>query len=1400
MSDRQFSKEGPACAGPVASALPLADLVRKAQVRWLLEHAEKRSRFAALRSRRLVTSPVLCSGGGAASGDVWSCTPTSFFALPGWSATPFVRLRFKASIAGPAAERAVHRFRFFFDSGDGFSDRDSRTFNIVGDVIDLDVMIALPAPAFGFALAPLDEDGDLIVERFSLLARPRLPARAEMLARRIMISLRLLSSERSRRAALKRALRKTAPALEARPAKPPPEMAEKLSLFARARRYAPHIWGICKTSGISGAAATVKRRWQGSRPPETRARRRGAPMFRKQLAAIGSIAEARKEGPFISVLMPVFNTPPHVLDEAIQSVLAQTWPNWELCICDDASTSAETLAVLDSYRGADWRIKMRRSERNLHIAKATNAAAELATGAFVAFLDHDDLIEPKALEEIARCIESDPETDLIYTDEDKLEPDGSLSEPYLKPDWSPEHLHSVMYVLHFMAVRKSLYLSLGGVDDAYSGAQDYDLALRATRLARKVVHIPKVLYHWRKIPGSAAQVVDAKPEALRSGRRALQDHVCSIAPATRVEDGLLPGTHRVRWPLDADDPVTLLILTAPSRRNVEGRGNILLVENFIDSIVAKTTYRAFELLVVASNDLPAAVRRKIAAANGRVVDYRYQGTFNFSAKMNFALGHVRTEDVILLNDDLEVISPDWIEALLEQARRPEIGAAGARLLFADGRLQHAGIVLGVNGSAAHAFYGLGRDEVGCHGMTHIVRNYSAVTGAVLATRLSILRQVGLLDTEMRVDFNDIDLCLKIGAAGYRIVYTPYAELYHFEGQSLRRSAQDERDTAAFLERWGDAVSRDPYYHPRLPRSRTDFHIAQWLEDDVAAIDATLIGDEHRRQRRKAIAAVAASLAPGGLRDGTSFDGQKAEIVASGLFDEAYYLEQNIDVAKAGMDPLDHFILYGAAENRRPCAEFDTRFYREQMSGSKAASENPLLNYVRGGEAQGRAPSPGFDPLAYGAAHPDIAQSGVSPLWHHRFARRNADARRRLTTVLAPPPRIELPVRRQRQWQRPSGGNLGVNLIGPLEIVSGLGVSARGYLRTLEAAGVPTHTVPWRAGFEHQRKIPFERSGRFAAEAPQPINIIHLNADILHFAMPRLAELVTADRYNIGIWYWELASFRPDWMEWIGLLDEIWCSSDFAARAIASNSSRPVKVVRPAIAIPPPSKTRIGRRTFGLRPDAFVFYYNFDVGSNLQRKNPLALAEAFAEEFAGRGDVQLLLKMHYSRADSAEAQRLIALVRSRSNILILDKSLSDSEMAALWSLIDCYVSPHRSEGLGLTVIEAMLARKPVIGTPYGGVADFLGTETGFPLDYDLVEIAETIEPYPQGFIWADPCKASLKVRMREVLENRARAQAVGSAGSERIRQLFSADVTGRCLARELGRIWRSGAPVEEARDG
>jgi GT2 family glycosyltransferase/glycosyltransferase involved in cell wall biosynthesis len=557
-----------------------------------------------------------------------------------------------------------------------------------------------------------------------------------------------------------------------------------------------------------------------------------APLASLTLAQRQAIHALGVAPPVLSLIVPVYNVQAAFLQQCVMSVLSQSYPFWELCLCDDASTDPATLDVLNRLQGRDPRIRIRRAKRNSGISGASNLAAEMATGPYIAMLDNDDTLHADALLEIARALVKDPGIDVIYTDEDKIDAQGRVIDTYHKPDWSPEHLESVMYVLHMMVVRKRLFLELGGFREAYGGAQDYDLMLRLARRTQKIHHIPRALYHWRAVEGSAAATVDAKPWALKAGFRALSDHLSAKhGDAAWVEEGLLPGTFRARRKILGMPRVSLLILTNNAELDMPGRGRFHMVDNLVESILRRTAYRNYEIVVVDNSKLSAEQIARFRALGVRVENYT--GTvvpFNYAAKANYAVRVCRTEHLVFLNDDMEVADESWLGNLLELSQDPEIGAVGARLLHADGTIQHVGCVLGVNGGAVHVYHSFPGDHVGYNGFTHVIRNYSAVTAACIATRKSVLAQVGGFDEKLAIDFNDIDLCLKIVENGYRIVYTPYCTLFHFEGASAKRVSQNVEERKRFIARWSRYMENDPYFNPNFSRNRFDFTVASLLVD------------------------------------------------------------------------------------------------------------------------------------------------------------------------------------------------------------------------------------------------------------------------------------------------------------------------------------------------------------------------------------------------------------------------------------------------------------------------------------------------------------------------------------------------------------------------------------------
>jgi GT2 family glycosyltransferase len=542
-------------------------------------------------------------------------------------------------------------------------------------------------------------------------------------------------------------------------------------------------------------------------------------------AALAEMAAQVNAWPFrprISVLTPVYNTKPQWLRACIDSVRRQVYPDWELCLADDGSTSAATRRVLDEYR-TDPRIRVVRLPANRGISAATNAALGVATGDFLAMLDHDDELAPEALFDVVQFLARVPDADMVYSDEDKLDSAGLRCEPYFKPDWSPEHFRSTMYTCHLMVLRTSVVRQVGGFRVGYEGSQDYDLVLRLSEHSPRIHHLPKILYHWRKAAGSTAASGLAQTWATDAGERALQDHATRAGFDAVVLPGPAPGLYRMRHRVAGRPLVSIVIPTAGRSREVDGRA-VDLVATSVGSIARLSTYDPYEIVIVDDGALPEETLAFLQAVPHRRVHVEGSRPFNFPERVNLGVRESRGRHVVLLNDDVEVIAPEWIEAMLEFSQQDPIGAVGARLTYPDGRLQHVGIVLGVCGLAAHAYHQQPGSTVGYGGSAVIVRNYSAVTAACMMSRREVYERLGGFDEQYGLDFNDIDYCLRLRQAGYRIVYTPYAELCHHESSTAGTRAWSAAHLEAMRRTWADVLDRDPYYSPHLTRDFPDYRI------------------------------------------------------------------------------------------------------------------------------------------------------------------------------------------------------------------------------------------------------------------------------------------------------------------------------------------------------------------------------------------------------------------------------------------------------------------------------------------------------------------------------------------------------------------------------------------------
>lgn len=530
--------------------------------------------------------------------------------------------------------------------------------------------------------------------------------------------------------------------------------------------------------------------------------------------------------PRIAVLMPTWNTRGEWLDQAIGSVLAQSYPHWELCIADDCSSDPAVADRLAHWAAQDARIRWTARTSNGHICAASNSALDLAGAEYVAMLDHDDMLHPQALACVADALLREPQAGLVYTDEDKLDPNGERCDPHFKPDWNPELFESCNYLCHLSVYRTALVREVGAFRPGFEGSQDHDLALRVIeRLEpRQIVHVPRVLYHWRIHEQSTAASIDAKPYALLAGIRALDEHFARTGQRGRTE---ADGSHyRVRFELP--DPAPLVSILIPTRNALR------LTRQCIDSITALTRYPAYEIVLVDNgSDDPAALAWFASLQDqGRARVLRDARPFNYSALNNLAAHHARGEFLCLLNNDVSVITPDWLAELVTIAAHPGIGAVGARLWYPDGTLQHGGVILGLGGVAGHLHLGLPRGAPGYFRRAELRQALSAVTAACLLVRRSSYLAVGGLDeVNLAVAYSDVDFCLRLRASGLRNVWTPYAELYHHESATRGRDDTPERkgcfdrEVQYMLEHWRDALLQDPAYNPNLSLETGSWHCA-----------------------------------------------------------------------------------------------------------------------------------------------------------------------------------------------------------------------------------------------------------------------------------------------------------------------------------------------------------------------------------------------------------------------------------------------------------------------------------------------------------------------------------------------------------------------------------------------
>lgn len=528
--------------------------------------------------------------------------------------------------------------------------------------------------------------------------------------------------------------------------------------------------------------------------------------------------------PLISVVVPAYHTPPLFLRQMLDSLIAQTYGGWELCIANGSPDDKKMEAVLEEYEKRDSRIRHENLKENLGIAENTNAAFRMAKGEFIGLLDHDDLLAPNALYEIVLALKKNPEADVVYTDEDKVTTDlKEHFQPHLKPDFNLDLLRSNNYICHFFTVRREIVEQVGGFRKEFDGAQDYDFIFRCTEEARKILHIPEILYHWRTHKESTADNPASKMYAFEAGKRAIEAHLKRTGTDGEVSHTPDLGFYRVKYPVKGEPLISIIIPNKDEKESLEA---------CLKSIWEKTTYKNYEIIVVENNSTSDEIfqyYKEISPKGVRLL--RWKKEFNYSAINNFGAAHAKGEFLLFLNNDVTVITPDWLTELAGLCQRKEVGAAGVKLLYPDNTIQHAGCVIGIGGIAGHMFVDMPANRTGYLHKASLLQDMSAVTAACMIMKKQVFDQVGGFTEELAVAFNDVDLCLKINKAGSLVVYDPYVQLYHMESKT--RGAEDSKEKVRRFQteieymrcHWLDILKNgDPYYNKNLSLTKWNYSL------------------------------------------------------------------------------------------------------------------------------------------------------------------------------------------------------------------------------------------------------------------------------------------------------------------------------------------------------------------------------------------------------------------------------------------------------------------------------------------------------------------------------------------------------------------------------------------------
>ena len=1097
----------------------------------------------------------------------------------------------------------------------------------------------------------------------------------------------------------------------------------------------------------------------------------------------------RQHSPLVfSIVTPLWQTPLAILEATARSVRAQTYPHWQWCLAVSRDDRPRLRRAVEKLAAAEPRVSVVWTERNEGISHQSNAALSAAHGEFVVLLDHDDLVAAHVLYEGARRIGQVPESDLVYSDEDHITADGSCRYALsTKPDWSPEMFLGHNYICHLAAIRRTLVEELGGFRAEYDGAQDWELLLRLTERTERIQHIPKCLYYWRALPGSCSSDLKAKPYALDAQRRAVRDHLRRRGIEADVETQPTQ-TQRVRWETDERPLVSIII---PNRDQPR------LLRRCLRSLRRRTNYRPLEIIVVDNDSSDPRVldyyRRLTDTGAAQIV--AFPGKFNYSAACNAGAKVAQGELLLFLNNDTEAIDGDWLSEMVQWATLDGVGVVGPQLRFPDGRIQHAGMALGLQAACGHLFYNHEVNSANQCGTPNQYRNVMALTGACHLMRREVYDRLGGYDEAYQLAYSDCALCVEGWLAGLRNVYTPYAVLVHHEGATRRRHVPraDERRFVDLLAR--NQLINDPYFPSAVDASSS--HGSLRLYSAPSSGDVILHCCEEISAERP-----------------TNDAADKLRRIWRHRLDVRRAFPQGL--LPSGWQGLKKwFRECGAAEHGTPPDGAIEAFADEMTSRFE---ERLAETYLLDPQWQQRFPlaPTAFDRGAWrcwacreGHAASCTARSGtesgqleqlLTPTQQLRIvARHNPQLAKLLTNAAVEPEAAQQVVDWVRQVGRQefalsqewiarfdddvaAGGlqQAGVNLIGHLGYQAGLGEAARGLRRAISAAGVgqSARNIPHTINVDRLTRI--EEMGLDVYDT----NLVVVQPDAWEHHLRQAGTRYRETNYNIGHWTWELEAVPDAWREVIDKVDEIWAPTEFVADAFRATADVPV--TRVPYCVEMEQLTPFDRRLLGIPDDHFLFLFVFDNSSVMMRKNPSAVVEAFSRAFDVDDRATLLLKVGRAEHDGMNFAHLRRQAGGRS-IRFLTTPLSRARCNGLLAACDCYVSLHRSEGFGLSLAEAMLLGKPVIATAYSGNMDFMTPENGMLVDYKLTPVPEGLPFYKPGPRWAEPSVDHAAEWMRWAYENRRAAADIGRAGREHIVAHYSRHAVGKLIAERLATI-------------